>query len=89
METLTNVLNGAFGGQLAVDRPVVDRTDLTGNYNAHLRTAMERESGDNGRSVSFPDLFHDIQSQMGLKLVPAKVKMPYYVVEHAVPATPN
>jgi uncharacterized protein (TIGR03435 family) len=89
METLTNVLNGVFGGQLAVDRPVVDRTSLPGNYNAHLRTAIERESGDNGRSVSFPDLFHDIQSQMGLKLVPTNVKMPYYVVEHAVPATPN
>ena len=89
MEDLTNVLNRAFGGQLAVDRPVVDRTNLTSKYNAHLRTARQSEKDDSGRTTSFPDLFHDIQSQMGLKLVPTKVKMPYFVVEHAVPATPN
>jgi len=89
IEDLTNVLNRAFGGPLAVDRPVVDRTNLTGRYNAHLRTARQSEKDDSGRTTSFPDLFHDIQSQMGLKLVPEKVKMPYYAVEHAIPATPN
>lgn len=89
MEQLTNVLNRVFGGQLSVDRTVVDRTNLTGAYNAHLRTARQSERDDSGRVTSFPDLFHDMQSQMGLKLVPTKAKMPYYVVEHAVPATPN
>ena len=87
LETLTNVLNRVFGGPLAVDRPVVDHTNLTGKYNAHLRTVREKD--DSGRTPSFPDLFHDLQSQMGLKLVPTKAKMPYYTVEHAVPPTPN
>jgi len=58
MEVLINVLNRAYGGPLAVDRPVVDRTNLTGKYNAHLRTARQSEKGDSGRTTSFPDLFH-------------------------------
>src|SRR5262249_20788636 len=86
MEVLTNALNRVFGGPLMVDRTVVDRTNLTGNYNAHLRTARQSEKDESGRSVPFPDLFHDMQSQMGLKLVPARAKLPYYVVERASPA---
>lgn len=89
MQDLTDVLNRVYGGPLAVDRPVVDRTNLTSKYNAHLQTARQSERDDSGRTTSFPDLFHDIQSQLGLKLVPTKAKMPYYLVEHAVPATPN
>jgi uncharacterized protein (TIGR03435 family) len=79
-----NSLNGVFGGTLDVDRPVVDRTNLTGTYNIQLRTAIERQTDDfNRRTFQFPTLFHDIQSELGLKLVPARVQMPYFVVEHA------
>ena len=85
-----NSLNGLFGGSLAMDRPVVDRTQLTGKYNIQLRTAMEAQIDNFGhRVVKFPDLFHDMQSELGLKLVPKRVKMPYFVVEHASTSTPN
>ena len=89
MEELTNALNRVFGGPRMVDRTVVDRTNLTREYNAHLRTVRQSEKDESGSSVPFPDLFHDMQSQMGLKLATIKAKMLYYVVEHAAPATPN
>jgi uncharacterized protein (TIGR03435 family) len=89
MEQLTNSLNQVFGGPRMVDRIVVDRTNLTGKYNAHLRTARQSEKDDSGATTPFPDLSHDLQSQMGLKLVATKVEMPYYVVEHAVLPRPN
>jgi len=90
IEDLMKSLNGVFGGSLAMDRPVVDRTQLTGRYNIQLRTAMEAPiDGFGHRTVKFPDLFHDMQSELGLNLVPKRIKMPYFVVEHASIPTPN
>jgi len=87
---LMNALNGVNGGRLTVDRPVVDRTHLTGEYNIQLRTAIETQTDDfGGRTFEFPNLFHDMQSQLGLKLVPDHVTMPYFVIEHVAPPTPN
>ncbi|MGA3236856.1 MAG: TIGR03435 family protein [Bryobacteraceae bacterium] len=85
---LMNALKG--GGSLTQDRPVVDRTHLTGDYNIQLLTEIDAQTDDFGRrTVQFPNLFHDIQSQLGLKLVPDRVRMPYFVVEHAAAPTPN
>jgi uncharacterized protein (TIGR03435 family) len=90
VKELMNSLNGVYGGRLTVDRPVVDRTHLTGSYNMHLLTEMERQTDDfGGRTLRFPNLSHDLQSQMGLKLAPSHVPMPYFVVEKAALPTPN
>jgi uncharacterized protein (TIGR03435 family) len=90
LKDLVNSLNGVTGGRLAADRPVVDRTHLAGNYNIQLQTDFETQADASGRSVfQFPNLFHDMQSQLGLRLVPDRVKMPYFVVEHAAAPTPN
>jgi uncharacterized protein (TIGR03435 family) len=90
INVLVNSLNGVFGGRLTVDLPVVDRTGLSGNYAIHLRTEIEEQTSDGGRStLQFPNLFQDIQSELGLKLVNERVKMPYFVVEHASLPTPN
>lgn len=90
MSQLVNTLNNVFGGIMAVDRPVVDRTRLTGRYDMQLQTAMEIQSDDAGRRTrQFPDLFHDMQSQLGLKLVAGRVKMPYYIIEGASEPRPN
>jgi uncharacterized protein (TIGR03435 family) len=88
IKDLMNALNG--GGNLTQDRPVVDRTHLTGDYNVQLITDMEAQTDNFGRrTVQFPNLFHDMQSQLGLKIVPDHVRMPYFVVEHAAEPTPN
>jgi uncharacterized protein (TIGR03435 family) len=90
MEDLTNTLNGVFGGRLTVDRPVVDRTHLTGSYNMQLWTEIETQTdGLGSRILQFPNLFHDMQSQLGLKVVPDHVRMPYFVVEGAAAPTAN
>jgi uncharacterized protein (TIGR03435 family) len=87
---LVRSLNNVFGGRLRVDRPVLDRTHLTGNYDMHLRTEMETHADPfGGRSLQFPNLFHDMQSELGLKLVPERAKMPCFIVEHAAAPTPN
>jgi uncharacterized protein (TIGR03435 family) len=88
IKDLMNALNG--GGNLTQDRPVVDRTHLTGDYNIQLITEMEAQTdGFDRRTVQFPNLFHDMQSQLGLKMVPDHVRMPYFVVEHAAAPMPN
>jgi uncharacterized protein (TIGR03435 family) len=88
IKELMNALNG--GGNLTQDRPVVDRTHLTGDYNIQLITEMEAHTDDFvRRTVQFPNFFHDMQSQLGLKMVPDHVRMPYFVVEHAAAPTPN
>jgi uncharacterized protein (TIGR03435 family) len=90
IEVLMSSLNNVYGGTLNVDRPVVDRTNLTGKYDIYLRTEMEVEADENGRRVfRFPNLEHDMQTELGLKLVAERVRMPYYVVEHAADPTPN
>jgi uncharacterized protein (TIGR03435 family) len=90
IEDLMNSLNGVFGGRLKLDRPVVDRTHLTGRYLIELRTEIETRTDDSGHSAfEFPNLFHDMQSELGLKLVQARVGMPYFVVERAAEPTPN
>jgi uncharacterized protein (TIGR03435 family) len=88
IQDLMNALNG--GGSLTQDRPVVDRTHLTGGYNIQLLTEMDAQTDDFGhRTVQFPNLFHDMQSELGLKLVPDHARMPYFVVERAAAPTPN
>jgi uncharacterized protein (TIGR03435 family) len=90
LQDLVNSLNGLTGDRLAADRPVVDRTHLTGDYNIELLTEIQAQTDDFGRrTVQFPNLFHDMQSQLGLKLVQDHVRMPYFVVEHAAEPTPN
>ena len=41
------------------------------------------------KAFEFPSLFEDMQSQLGLRLVPGRAKMAYYVVEHAAEPTAN
>ena len=90
LEGLLKSLNSVFGGRLHLDRPVVDRTHLTGRYNIQLRTEIESQTDDSGRrTLQFSNLFHDMQSELGLKLTPARVSMPYLVVERAAFPTAN
>jgi uncharacterized protein (TIGR03435 family) len=90
IDDLMHILNNVFGGRLTLDRTVVDRTHLTGRYNIQLWTEVVSQTDDFGRrTTQFPNLFHDMQSRLGLKLVPTRVSMPYFVVEHAAAPTPN
>jgi uncharacterized protein (TIGR03435 family) len=88
MKELMKALNN--GGRLTQDRPVVDRTNLTGDYDIRLVTEIETETDRSGnRTAQIPNLLRDIQTQLGLRIVSRRVKMPYFVVEHAAVPAPN
>jgi uncharacterized protein (TIGR03435 family) len=89
VEDLMNQLNGVFGGPAVADRPVVDRTHLTGNYDMHLETERQGQSDDASGPVPFPNLMRDMQSELGLRLVAERGSMPCFVVESAEAPAPN
>jgi len=62
-----------------VDRIVVDKTGLAGDYDVNLKWTPEDEQGTPDAG---PSLFTAIQEQLGLKLVPAKGPVDTFVVDH-------
>jgi uncharacterized protein (TIGR03435 family) len=66
-------LLGTLSGQLG--RPVIDRTNLTGNYDISLKWAPEQDS--NG-----PSLQTAVQDQLGLKLESGKGPIEIIVIDH-------
>jgi uncharacterized protein (TIGR03435 family) len=73
--------------RLTLDRPVVDRTGLTGTFNIQL--TFTRENPDAmGLIPDLPDnaapsIFVALQQQLGLKLEPVKAPVDVLVVDHA------
>ncbi len=69
-----------------VERPVADRTGLTGKYDFTFEytpaaSALAESEG--------PSIFTAIQDQLGLKLVPAKGPVPVLVIDHVEKPSPN
>ncbi len=71
-----------------VDRPVVDRTGLTGAYDIKLEATpefrMERDPQPDDIRI-----FQAVQDQLGLRLVPQKVMFEVLVVDHVEKPTQN
>jgi uncharacterized protein (TIGR03435 family) len=81
-----------------VDRPVVDKTGLTGRFNVHLEFVPPRPVGPiflNGQEMpapapaaeapaepSGPSIFTALQKQLGLRLSPGKSPLDVIVVDH-------
>jgi len=61
------------------DRPVIDKTGLTGNYDIDLHWMPDDQQGTPDAG---PSLFTALQEQLGLKLVPAKGPIETFVVDH-------
>jgi uncharacterized protein (TIGR03435 family) len=89
VEDLMSQLNGVFGGPAVADRPVVNRTHLTGNYDMHLETERQGQADDASGPVPFPNLPRDMQSELGLRLVAERGSLPCFVVEYAEAPAPN
>lgn len=89
MTELASVLQRA-----ALDRPVVDKTQLTGRYDFDLQwTPDETQFGGNGpwenHPPEYPDLFSALQQQLGLKLEAAKGPIPILIIDHAAHPSAN
>lgn len=83
--------------KLVLDRPVVDKSGLTGNYDfeLHWRPEATQFGGRGGQLAAAnvnddrPDIFTAMQEQLGLKLEPAKGKADVIVVERAEKPSEN
>jgi uncharacterized protein (TIGR03435 family) len=67
--------------EIAADRPVIDKTGLTGKYDIRLEATPEFRTNNNPQ----PDdlrVFDAIQQQLGLRLEPQKAMMDVLVVDH-------
>jgi uncharacterized protein (TIGR03435 family) len=78
MTQIANTLNRA------VDRPIVDRTDLKGYFNMRLQFAPEP-----GPDVAGPSIFTAVQEQLGLKLESSKNAMEVLVIDSVQKPTEN
>jgi len=70
-------LTGMWSGGL--DRPVVDRTGLTGRFDVDFKSAPP--GGRAGAPSDLPSIFTAVQEQLGLRLEPSTARMPVLVVD--------
>jgi uncharacterized protein (TIGR03435 family) len=63
-----------------LDRPVVDKTGLTGEYSVALQWAPEE---DPDRPGGAPTMWTAIQEQLGLKLEPSRDSVEVLIIDHA------
>jgi len=70
------------------DRPVVDRTALTGVYDFQLRWTPDTACAD-GAGTDGPSIFTAVQEQLGLKLETIRGPMEMIVVDRAERASAN
>ena len=77
-----------------VGRPVVDRTDLTGNYSALLTYTPDAGPRQSGADQPAPDpngasLFTALEEQLGLKLESTRGLVDVLVIDHVERPTPD
>jgi uncharacterized protein (TIGR03435 family) len=79
----------AFALSLILDRPVIDRTGLTGEYDFELSWTPDplsepgRISGRTSSGSDAPPIFEALEQQLGLKLVSQRAVVETLVIDHA------
>ena len=75
-----------------LDRPVIDKTGLTGLFDFHLEYASE-EAGTDAAAMpaepTGPTIISAVQQQLGLKLTRAKGPGEYLVIDHVERSSNN
>src|SRR5262249_52780358 len=66
------------GGLTMLDRPVINKTDITGLFDFHLTYAANPASVEPGQALAMPDL---LERQLGLKLVPSTGPDKFLVID--------
>jgi uncharacterized protein (TIGR03435 family) len=69
-----------------VERPVLDNTGLTGNFDFDLTYDLEPLSTT---PSGVPPLFEALEKQLGLKLVSKRGPVPVLVIDHVERPAPN
>jgi uncharacterized protein (TIGR03435 family) len=70
------------------DRPVLDRTNLTGLFDIRLHFIEERPGAPDS-DLSGPTMFVAVQEQLGLKLESSKGPVEFLIIDHVEHPTPN
>ena len=87
MEEFAGRLLTAYVGRPIIDRPVIDKTGLTGRFDIHLEFA--RESLSSATSDDKPSIFVALSEQLGLKLTSGKASVDVIVVDSVMKPTAN
>jgi uncharacterized protein (TIGR03435 family) len=67
---------------IGVDRPVIDKTGLTGKYDIRLEATPEFRINNNNPQPNDLSVFEAVQQQLGLRLEAQKSMMDAMVVDH-------
>jgi uncharacterized protein (TIGR03435 family) len=70
------------------DRPVIDRTGLTGTYKLRVEATPEFRISRDPQAGDL-SIFTAVQEQLGLKLSPSTAPLDILVIDSAQPPTPN
>jgi uncharacterized protein (TIGR03435 family) len=79
-------LAGEFSKGNNVDRPVVDKTGLTGTYDYKLEWGDDTAVDADARTVS---VFTAFQEQLGLRLRPIRAPVQVLIIDHAEKPSKN
>jgi uncharacterized protein (TIGR03435 family) len=72
-----------------VGHPVIDKTNLTGNYNLDLKWTPDHSPADASNETNGPSIFTALQEQAGLKLEPHKAPVDVLVIDQVEKPTEN
>ena len=72
-----------------VDRPVIDRTGLTGTYQVDLVWAPARSGPGAVEAADVVSIFSALREQLGLKLEPVREPMDVVIIDSVGPLIPN
>ena len=65
-----------------LQRVVVDKTGLAGNYNFQLSWSPDDAGPPSPDVAAPPDIFTALEEQLGLKLQPGKEEMDTFIIDH-------
>jgi len=65
-----------------LQRVVVDKTGLAGNYNFELKWSPDDAGPPSPDVAAPPDIFTALEEQLGLKLQPGKEEMDTFIIDH-------
>jgi uncharacterized protein (TIGR03435 family) len=77
----------AFGFKL--DRPLVNKTGVTGRFDFHLEFAIDDVQGVSSSGAAGPSIFTAVQQQLGLKLEATKGPAEFLVIDHVEKPSEN
>jgi uncharacterized protein (TIGR03435 family) len=76
-----------LGEQFFTDRPLVDRTGLTGRYDFSFRYTWDEAHATDPNAP--PGLFTAVQEQLGLKFQPTKAPVDAFIIDRVEPPSAN